>query len=269
MMDESQRTPLLNIIDSVIELDYNEKQEFVKILNATRLSSVISTIKLLYDRLLVLNNLKQIVFNHSWKAGEVKNLQKIIENHYWIFGEEYRFICAEEVKFEEALRSYRQQVFGDYEEYSIDHPHSKREMDLFLAGKDFPHDNPRNLVIEIKNPTTIKKLTNKQTDQIEDYLDVIVKTDMFNSENEEWEFLLIGNDYDSKVERKIKNQQTGLYIDGERYKIYVRKWSDIINSAEKRIRFLLEKLQFERNKLTPEKSLKSAMDMILESNQLN
>lgn len=269
MMDASQRGPLLKIIDSIIDLEDSERREFVKILETTRLSAIISTIKLLGDRLLVLSNLKQVVFNHSWKAGEVKHLQKLIENHYWIFGEEYRFICAEEVKFQEALQSYRSKVFKDENSYDVDHPSSKREMDLFLSGRDFPHDNPRNLVVEIKNPTNVAKLTNKQTDQIEEYLDVIVKTDMFNSENEEWEFILIGNDYDSKVERKIRDRHTGLYLEDNRYKLYVRKWSDIINSAEKRIRFLLEKLQIERSQLSPSTTLPDAMNMVLNTENLN
>lgn len=268
MMDCSQRESLFKIIESIIDLESSEREEFAQILTTTRLSSIISTIKLLHDRLIVLNNLKQIVFNHNWKAGEVKNLQVLIENHYWIFGEEYRFICAEEVKFHEALCKYRSKIFGDDNEYEVSHPSAKREMDLFLSGRDFPNDNPRNLVVEIKNPTTIKKLTNKQTDQLEEYLDVILKTDMFNAANEEWEFLLIGNDYDSKVSRKITNPHTGLYIDDGRCKMYVRTWKDIINSAEKRIRFLLDKLKVERDLLSPEKSLESAMTTIESMNKL-
>lgn len=269
MMDYSQRGPLFKIIESIVDLTPSERDEFAHILESTRLSSIISTIKLLQDRIIVLNNLKQVVFNHDWKAGEVRHLQSIIENHYWIFGEEYRFICAEEVKFEEALRSYRKKIFKDETEYEVNHPSAKREVDLFLAGKDYPNDNPRNLVVEIKNPTTVAKLTNKQTDQIEEYVDVILKTDMFNSANEEWEFVLIGNEYDSKVERKIKNPSSGLYFEGERYKLFVRKWSDIINSAEKRIRFLLERLQAERDALAPENTLEVAMTTILTTGNLN
>lgn len=269
MMDYSQRSSLFKIIESIIDLSAYEREEFAQILKDTRLSSIISTIKLLHDRLIVLSNLKQIVFNHDWKAGEVKNLQVLIENHYWIFGEEYRFICAEEVKFHEALCAYRNKVFKDDNDYDVNHPSAKREMDLFLSGRDFPNDNPRNLIVEIKNPTSVKKLTNKQTDQIEDYVDVVLKTDMFNSANEEWEFVLIGNEYDSKVARKIQDVHTGLYFEGERYKLYVRTWSDIINSAEKRIRFLLERLQIERSSIAPKETLDDAMNTIEMMDTLN
>lgn len=149
MMDYSQRSSLFKIIESIIDLSAYEREEFAQILKDTRLSSIISTIKLLHDRLIVLSNLKQIVFNHDWKAGEVKNPQVLIENHYWIFGEEYRFICAEEVKFHEALCAYRNKVFKDDNDYDVNHPSAKREMDLFLSGRDFPNDNPRNLIVEI------------------------------------------------------------------------------------------------------------------------
>ena len=105
-MDSGERDSLFKILDAVVELDSNDSKEFAKILEITRLKQVVSTIKLISDRLLTLENLKKIVFNHTLQANEVRDLQSFIEKHYWIFGEEYRMVCAEEVKFEEALRKY-------------------------------------------------------------------------------------------------------------------------------------------------------------------
>ena len=50
------------------------KDEKAKILETTRLKQVISTIKLISDRLLTLEDLKKLVFNHELKANEVKKL---------------------------------------------------------------------------------------------------------------------------------------------------------------------------------------------------
>ena len=102
VMDSGERDSLFKILDAVVELDSNDRKEFAKILEITRLKQVVSTIKLISDRLLTLENLKKIVFNHTLQANEVRDLQSFIEKHYWIFGEEYRMVCAEEVKFEEA-----------------------------------------------------------------------------------------------------------------------------------------------------------------------
>ena len=38
-------------------------------------------------------------------------------------------------------------------------------MDLFLTGTDFRDGRPQNIVVEIKNPTTIKQLKSEQLNQ--------------------------------------------------------------------------------------------------------
>ena len=159
-----------------MDLDPNDRKEFAKLLDTTRLKYVISTIKLIKDRILVLDDLKQLVFNHQLKAGEVKHLQKFIENYYWIFGEEYRFVCSEEVKFEQALRKYLYILRSIDEQTFVEHPDKYKEMDLFLAGIEYRNSCPQNLIVEIKNPTTIKTLTNKEYEQIKSYIDVIMTT---------------------------------------------------------------------------------------------
>ncbi len=189
VLDCDERENLFKIIEvSVVELDSSDRKEFARILETTRLKQVISTINLITDRLLVLNNLKALLFNHDLNAGEVKHLQPFIEKHYWIFGEEYRLVCAEEVKFEKALEKYIYILRGVKEEVFIEHPDKYKEMDLFLAGTDFRDGKPHNVVVEIKNPTLVKKLKSEHLTQLETYLDVILKQDCFNDKNEYWTF---------------------------------------------------------------------------------
>lgn len=57
-MDSGERDSLFKILDAVVELDSNDRKEFAKILEITRLKQVVSTIKLISDRLLTLENLK-------------------------------------------------------------------------------------------------------------------------------------------------------------------------------------------------------------------
>lgn len=262
MMDSGERESLLKIIGSVVDLDKADRDELAKLLDSTRLKDIISTIKLISDRILMIEDLKKIVFLHELKAGEVKNLQKFIVNHYWIFGEEYRFVCAEEVKFEQALRKYIYLLRGVDENTFIDHPDKYKEMDLFLTGAEHRNGAPHNLVIEIKNPTTIKKLTNKEYGQIETYIDVILKQDCFNDNREQWAFYLIGQDYDDIVERKITDKLSGLTMKGENFRLYVKKWSQIVNEVEMRLKFLLEKLKLERESLSKAVTLDDVMTEI-------
>ncbi len=263
VMDSGERDSLFKIIDAVVELDSNDRKEFAKILESTRLKQVISTIKLITDRLVTLENLKKLVFNHELKANEVVNLQTFIEKHYWIFGEEYRMVCAEEVKFEEALRRYVYILRGVDEKTYIKHPHKYKEMDLFLAGTDFRNGKPHNVVVEIKNPSTIKQLKSEQLTQLERYMDVILKQDCFNDANEYWTFMLIGQDYDDIVGRRVTNKYTGLVLEGDNYSLYVKKWSEITNEVERRLKYLLDKLKVERAKLSGSNTLDDVMQEIV------
>lgn len=259
VMDTGERDSLFKIIDAILELDTNDRKEFAKILETNRLKQVISTIKLITDRLLTLENLKKLVFNHELKANEVQNLQKFIEKHYWIYGEEYRMVCAEEVKFEEALKRYVYILRGVDQKTFITHPDKFKEMDLFLAGTDYRDGKPHNVVIEIKNPTTIKQLKPEHLTQLETYLDVILKQDCFNDANEYWTFMLIGQDYDNIVGRRVIDKYTGLIQKGANYCLYVKKWSEIVNEVERRLRYLMEKLIIERAKLSEAETLDEVM----------
>lgn len=262
VMDSGERDSLFKILDAVVELDSNDRKEFAKILEITRLKQVVSTIKLISDRLLTLENLKKIVFNHTLQANEVRDLQSFIEKHYWIFGEEYRMVCAEEVKFEEALRKYIYILRGVSEKKYIAHPNKYKEMDLFLTRNDFRDGRPHNIVVEIKNPTTIKQLKSEQLNQLEQYMDVILKQDCFNDANEFWTFILIGQDYDDIVGRRVINKLTGLVQNDSNYSLYVKKWSEITNEVERRLKYLLDKLKIERATLSKSQSLNEVMNEV-------
>ena len=261
VMDSSESEDLLKIIGAVVELDPNDRKEFAKVLGTTKLKYVITTINLINTRLLILDSLKKIVFHDDLKANERDHLQKYIEKHYWIFGEEYRMVCAEEVKFEEALRRYVYLLRGISEKKYISHPDKYKEMDLFLAGTDFRDGKPHNLIVEIKNPTTIKKLGDKEVGQIKQYIDVILKQEEFNDHNEFWSFYLIGQDYDDIVRKDIRNFETGLLRDSDNHCLYVKKWSEITNEVERRLKYLLDKLKIQRNTLSRDKSLQDIMEL--------
>lgn len=261
VMDSSESESLLKIIGAVVELDSSDRKELAKLLVETKLKYVITTINLIKNRLVILENLKKIVFNDELKANERDHLQKYIEKHYWIFGEEYRMVCAEEVKFEEALRRYVYLLRGVSEKQYINHPHKYKEMDLFLAGTDFRDGKPHNVIVEIKNPTTIKKLGDKEVGQIKKYIDVILEQDEFNDHNEFWSFYLIGQDYDNIVKKDFRNIETGLLRDFGNHCLYVKKWSEITNEVERRLKYLLEKLKIERSTLSKENSLKNILEM--------
>lgn len=263
MMDSGSRDDLFKILEGITEINDSERKRFATILEKTKLNYLIELSALVKDRLETIEGLKALVFKHELAAQERLHLQKFIENHYWIFVEEYQLVCSEEAKFENALRKYNYILHGVDEKEYISHPDKYKEMDLFITGTEFRYNHPQNIVVEIKNPTTIKKLTNKEYYQIQRYMDVIQSVDQFNNQQEEWIYFLIGQDYDNTVDMNIRDKQTGLAIDQENYKLFIKKWSQIIADAEKRMHYLAEKIQLKQEDFKEYKDVDSLMEDVL------
>ena len=73
---------VLNILEKVVNLSDEERKELSETLNKTNLSSVVSLVKLLENRLNTIIALKTLVFNFEKETNERDHIQKIIENSY-------------------------------------------------------------------------------------------------------------------------------------------------------------------------------------------
>jgi hypothetical protein len=255
IMDVGEQDRLFSIISEIIVLEPDERQELADVLKSTKLSAVVKTIRLIQDRFKAIGQLKQLVYDKTLKANEVTHIQQFVEKHYWIFGEQFHLVTAAEPKFEEALRRYVHLRSGEEIVGQIDHPDKQKEMDIFMVRWDKQVDIIRNIVVELKHPNI--SLGKKQFDQVQTYMDVIMKQEEFNSSQMQWEFILVGNKFDSTgfIERYIENvahygeKNRGLVFRTDKYKIYVKTWADIFTEFETRHKFLEEKLMLERTKL--------------------
>lgn len=263
VMDVDNNKALFDILEQVVELDNDSKERFAELLKTTKLKNVISTIQLINDRISTIKALREVNFNKDLKAGEVKHLQKLIEGHYWIFGEEYRLVCAEEAKFQEALNKYKYILYGIKEEEYIEHPDQYKEMDLFITGQDYRNNRPSNLVVEIKSPTNVPKLNLDHYSQINKYMGVIMDLKEFQDPNAYWTFLLAGLSIDANVERQITDKLIGTCLKQDNCQLIVKTWGQILNEADARMKFLLEKLETERDKLSVPDELDKLMEETL------
>lgn len=59
VMDTKERDNLFSILDSVIDLSTDDRAKFAKLLETTRLKQVVSTINLIKDRIMVVEDLKK------------------------------------------------------------------------------------------------------------------------------------------------------------------------------------------------------------------
>ena len=189
--------------------------------------------------------------------------RRLTEKHYWIFGEEFRFVGAENIKFQEALNRYKYLLHGVTKEEYVSHPDKYKEMDLFITGQEHREGRPSNLVVEIKSPTYVPKLKMEHYTQINTYMNVIKKQDGFNDPTTFWTFLLIGLDIDDIAGQQIQNPLTGVCIDKDNYRLYMKTWAQILNEADARFNYLKEKMQNERDRLVGTDDLDAIMKQAL------
>ena len=270
IMDAGETEKLFEILGEIVELETAEREELANQLKNTKLTNVIKTIKLIEDRYKAIGELKELVFNKELNANERDHIQKFIEKHYWIFGEQYHLVTAAEPKFEEALKRYIYLLRGEKENVSIEHIHKKKEMDIFAVRQDKQNNVVTNIVVELKSPTI--HLGQKEYLQVSNYMSVIMEQPEFNGENINWEFYLVGNRFDESkfIDNQIKNAQAhgerSLVMKVDRFKFYVKKWSEIFAEFELRHEFLDQKLQLEREKLI---SSATSADELICSNENN
>ncbi|UHA73068.1 ATP-binding protein [Paenibacillus sp. 481] len=256
IMDAGEREKLFDILNGIVELDSTERKELTEMLKTNHLSSVIKTIRLIQDRFKAINHLQEMVFRKDLGTNEVNHLQKFIEKHYWIFGEQYHLVTAAEPKFEEALRRYVHLLTNVEIEAKIDHPDKLKEMDIFMVRVDKQVEKISNIVVELKHPSI--SLGKKQYDQVISYLQVILSQQEFNASQMQWEFILIGNKFDQTgyIEQLLENaanhgeRSKGLVFKTGKFKVYIKTWADIFTEFEIRHKYLDEKLQLERAKLS-------------------
>jgi hypothetical protein len=239
------------ILEQLQALTEDEKADLLDILQRTSLSCVVRTIKEIDLRLQAIGDLESLLFINEKETLEVNHLQKVLNNNFWIFGEQFRLFRHTEGALKKTLYDYAKEIL------SIDNPDiatkSRKEVDLFLTRtEELSEKLQKNIVVEIKRPSV--KLGKKEYDQIEEYYKKIKGESVCNGGNQSWEFYLIGNDYDDYISEKIESSSThgekdrGLTFNiGEgKYKIYVRKWSDILQTEwGYKMKYLKEKLELE------------------------
>jgi hypothetical protein len=253
LLDSLERDKLFDILDGVVELSNEERKQMAEIIQVTRLSRVNHTIRLIEDRYKTIDSLRDLIVRKELKANERDHLQKLVEAHYWIFGEQYHLLTAAEPKFEEALRRHLHLLRGETNVRPINHEDKDREMDIFLCRQDVLTNEIRNIVVELKHPAL--KLGENELTQVKKYMNVIMNEPQFNGNNMSWEFYLVGADFNTKgeIEAALDNAkphgERSLAFKTGQYKIYVKKWSEIINDFEMKHKFLNDKLQLERRML--------------------
>lgn len=263
LLNSDERENMLDIIQEIVGLTAVQRHDFANILRKTKLTSIVETIGFIEGRYKVIEGLKQILFSQlSNYANERDHIQKIVEQHYWLFGEQYHLVTADKT-MKTALQKYEYYLYGSNSPDTklLPDEEEMRRMDIFACGARKIEDASGNelsdnLIVELKAPKVV--LTKKVFRQIEDYMDFIRKQPSFNSQFCQWKFMAVCNEIDENVKSLYKTYEIfgrkGLALKKDNYEIYVLTWSDIFYSFELRHKFLLDKLQMDKEAVAAELS---------------
>lgn len=245
----SQDDSLLKVIfEQLLELSEEEKTQFGELLSRTHLSNVVRLAVEVDKRLEVIDKLEHLLSEHRDATLEVKHIQRILNDNFWLFGEQFRLFSTTEGALHKVLTDYAKEILGIDMGSLVNKPMG--ELDLFLTKTQAQGETiQRNVIVELKRASI--KLRKKQYDQLEKYMEDVLREPLCNGTNQYWEFYLIGTDYDDHIENKIESAKTwgekdkGLctFLKDGHVKMYVRKWSDILGVEWKaKMNYLSQKL---------------------------
>lgn len=243
---------LTTILTEVFRLSCKEQDDLAKLLNCTTLPAIINTSKVISDRLSFLQALEQMVYNKEIGKSikERTQFHKILLEELWIFGEKYT-LGASDISLKNVLKKYLKHLERvDLSPTIPTEAMSNANLipDLCLWKQYcIQEERMENLVIELKRPT--KTLGEKELSQIKNYAYAIADDESFPKENTKWKFLLLGMNFDSFVEKELRNQKNGEgnYYNSEdgNISISVYKWNQVIQENKLKLNFLKDKLGHE------------------------
>lgn len=260
LLNSKERENVLTIVEQIVELTPEQRQDFSDMLRKTKLENVIDTIKFIQERYKVIELLKAIVFDMPQYANERNHIQKIVQQHFWLFGEQFNLVSADE-RMKNALEKYINILYGgkDTDSTLDEDAEQERRMDIFLCNNrevetSFGTTLEENIIVELKAPRAI--LSKKVLRQIEDYMDFVRKQPSFNSEYRRWKFIAVCKEVDEDVKGRYKTFEdrgkVGLVHEIDNYEVYALTWDDIFKSFELRHAPLLKRLNYDREKLAEE-----------------
>lgn len=254
LKDTLQRHPggLGDLLDQFIGLSPEEKEQLTRLLERSSLSRLIAANTSVTNRLDFLAALRLMIFDEqaSKIVKERKHLHTMLESELWVFGEQFNMMFSER-GLTRALEQHLSMLGRNPKEAEpvrLTNGGAGR-LDLMLSAKTKEHDRIRHLVVELKAPAVTA--TDTEASQIKKYARAVVAHPQFADMRSEWDFVLLVTDYDDSVRGDIhqEGRPSGI-LDQSRidpsspvnYRVWVKKWSEVLNEAERRLDFYQQSL---------------------------
>ena len=242
------------IIGEVLGLKKDAQDELAELLRKTPLSAIISSAKIVANRLDFLVGLETLLFDKENKKRllERDQLHKILEKETWLFDEEFG-LAGSEQRLEEVLQKHLAKL-GKREDDPAPVKLSDGKtgrVDLMLHKVVQPRAGEYDyLIVELKRPS--RKIDDEVLTQIKKYARAVATDERFQGVPARWMFVAISNELDdfAKGEANQRGQPKGKVYDDADLKItvWVRTWAEVINNARARLRFFNKQLAYEADR---------------------
>lgn len=242
------------IMEEVLNLKKDEQDDLATLLQKTTLSKIITSARIVADRLNFVEALSDLLFNKESKRKllERDQLHKALEVESWIFKEDFN-LAGSEKTLEAALAIYMNKL-GKREDEVTDADPVLREgdkggrIDLMLARSIQPTEGAHEfLVVELKRPS--QKINSEVLGQIESYAFAVAADARFHQKKTKWTFMVVSNEMDEFARKKAKQKDRpeGIVFqsDDSSITVWAKTWSEILNDARARLNFFSQQLDYQ------------------------
>lgn len=238
------------IITEVLNLKKQDREDLAELMKQTSLTSIISTAKIVANRLNFLIGLENLLFDKKTKEKllERDQLHKILDNEAWIFDEEFG-LAGTEQRLEEVLEKHIG-VLGEREDGStaVEVGDGKTgRVDLMLSKTNQPRTGEFDyFIVELKRPK--KKIDGDVVRQVKNYAKAVANDERFLGVPATWKFLAVSNELNSEArdDANQHGQPKGRVWVSKNGKIsaWVIEWAELINNARARLGFINQTLNY-------------------------
>lgn len=249
---ETSPDTLHEVLQEVLVLPEDRREELRVLLERTTLSAIISSARAITDRLDFLVGLEEIVFDSELRkhVTERKQLHRILATETWVFREEYA-LTADDQTLTTALKAHIG-ILGrvdlapeDAEEEVLDEHGKRTVVDLMLSRVIEQQAGHReHIVIELKRPTV--HIGMEQFSQIQKYATAVKMDARFAETDTRWEFWIVGDKIDDSVKLMASqhNREAGIVVDTDGLVVRVVTWASVIQEARHRLQFVRKSLNY-------------------------
>lgn len=251
---ESGPEAVRRILRDVLELPIEKQEELAGLLDRTTLSAIISSAKIVGDRLDFLHGLEALLFDHTANLKERSQLHRILAEQTWIFGEEYT-LSVDDESLTRVLEKHleAQGRGGTVGLHPVLTPDGSRGIVDLMLSRLIVRGQPKereHLVIELKRPS--ERIDLAVEGQVLKYVMAVAKDPRFRDTKTSWEFWAVSNEMDDLVREKARqpNRPQGVLFENEehRLRVWVKTWGELLEECRARLHFFQQHLSYSANR---------------------